>query len=538
MRPARRRRTGILTAVTCGAMGVVMADSIAATLALPALSSAAIGTGLPLGDLQWVTAAATVPYAALLATTGRLADAIGRSRMLLLGLIVFTLGALAAVASPTLPVLLAARAVQGIAAAMVVPASLALLLAEITPARRASAVGAWSAAAGVGGILLHSTGGHLVAAFGWRGLFAPSAMIGAVLIAACLVLPQRAPSRGRLPDLLGSIVLLAGMAMLVLAIAKGHAWGWRSGPTLALAAGGLMGLAAAIGRSLRHPAPAIEMTLWRRPGFALAGAISFLYGMTSFIVLAAIPLLLREIWALPVSRLSLMLVPISTGVLLASLAAGRLIRRYGARPVIYGGALLTAAASITGIAAMHPGTFATTTWVGVAAALGLGFGALSTGVSAAGALTAGVDRYAGAVGASMTARQLGGALGVALAVAIVDRPLLGGVMPGYISILAVVIALMLLAGVLGLFIRPTSTTPPARPHAPGRAAAVPAIRPAPPRGLPAANGFGAPAPAAVSSFATAAQRRTLRELYDAAADVVAAADLLLAQQPRHDGQPR
>ncbi|MFD8563400.1 MFS transporter [Streptosporangium canum] len=515
-----------------------MADTIAATLALPILGTSTLGGQLTTRDLQWVMSAAAVPYAALLAAAGRLADAIGRQRMLLIGAMLFTAGAMTALAAPSLTVLLGARMLQGAAAAAMIPASLALLLAEISPARRAAAIGSWSAAAGLGGVMLHGGGGWLAEQFGWRSLFAPSAILGALLVVAVMALPPSTTPRGRLPDLIGSALLLAGIGASVLALSKGQVWGWRSLPTLGLAGGGGALVVAALWRSGRHPVPAVDITLWRRPSFLLAGVIALLYGLISFSVLAIAPLFLREQWGLSLAAVGLAMAPISVGVLLASLTSGRLTRRYGARPVIYAGVVVVVAASLWLIAgAMHHQP-RLPIWIPASALLGLGLGAISTGASAAAALSAGAARYASAVGASMTARQVGGAVGVAAAMVLLERPILDGPMPGYSSVLAVVIMLAVAAGLLALFIWPASpdTVAPAAARVAGHT--VSADRSL----LPSMSGPLAPVVPwpllSVPLHGGQQGRVTIQQMYAAAARFVAAADYLLAQPEREADDPR
>ncbi|MDP9850457.1 MFS transporter [Streptosporangium lutulentum] len=513
-----------------------MGDSIAGTLALPALGSSTMGAGLPLVDLQWVVIAAAVPYAALLAAAGRLADAVGRRRMLLIGLTLFAMGAIGAVIAPTLPVLLVARLLQGVAAAAVIPASLGLLLAEISPERRAAAIGVWSAASGLGGVILHSGGGWLAETFGWHALFAPSAILGVLLVAVATALPHPSAGRGPIPDLVGTALLLAGIAALVLAVTKSPVWGWQSATTLTLIVGGVVLMVGAGWRSKHHLVPAIEIALWRQPAFALAGLISFIYGMASFSLLAVTPVVLREVWQMGLSGIGLATAPISGGVLVASLVAGRVVRRYGSRPVIYCGVLLSGAASMWLISGVAQGQFSPTLWVSGTAVLGLGFGAISTAVSEA-TLGAGAYRYASAVGASMTARQIGGAVGVAAAVAILDRPFLPGPLPGYSSVLTVLIALMATAGVLALFIRPTRPVAACipRPSSPGLQRR-PALSPISALTIPSPM-FTAFSPLFAPLIEGPDQpRTTLRDMYKAAANVVAAADWLLAQPTSPAGQ--
>ncbi|WP_329430971.1 MFS transporter (plasmid) [Streptosporangium sp. NBC_01495] len=503
-----------------------MADTIAATLILPVLGDSPLAEGAAAGDLQWMMSAFAVPYAALLASCGRLADALGRRRMLLAGLMLFTAGAAVALAAPVLSVLLGARALQGVGAAAMIPASLSLLLARITPHRRTLAIGIWSAAAGLGGVLMHGGGGWLAAQLGWHALLAPSMIIGVMLILVTLAVPD-APASGRLPDLVSSLLLLAGGAALILAISKGQAWGWRTPATIGTAttAGALLLLT--VWRSERHRVPAIDLQLWRRPAFALAGMISLLYGMLSFGLLATAPLLLHQTWSMGLAAVGVALAPISGGVLVTSLAAGPLLRRHGARSVIYTGVLITSAGALWLLAHGLTSQPNLPVWAMASAAIGCGLGAISTGASAAAALSAGATHYASAVGASMTARQVGGALGVAGSVVLLQRPFLSGVLPGHASVIVVLIALSCLIGLLALLI--AAPTPPPAPAATRLTVEASATAPGPaPARHREPSGASSREPAAGSAI-PAQQRLPLMTMYATAAALVAATDFLLAQ---------
>ncbi|WP_433358666.1 MFS transporter [Streptosporangium sp. CA-115845] len=473
-----RRRTILLITVTCGASALIMGDVIAATLILPIMGRTLIGAGASTADLQWVVGAAMIPYAALLTTCGQLADALGRARMLVAGLILFTAAALAATAAPTLPLLLAARALQGAAAAAIIPASLGLLLAHITLTRRAAAIGAWSAAAGLGGVFMHSTGGWLADQLGWRALLAPSVLISLALVCAALALPSAPSATGPLPDLLGSTLLLAGIAALVMAVSKGQHWGWRAPLTIGCIGGGAALVMAALWRSARHARPALDLQLWRQPTFALGGSISLLYGAVSFTLLALAPLLLHQVWGIGIAFVGLAIAPISAGVVVTALLAGRVIRRHGPRPVTYAGVLVAGAATLWVLAAAMSDQPRLQVWIPASALIGCGLGAISTGASAAAALSAGAHRYASAVGASMTARQVGGALGVAAATAILQQPPLTGPLPGYSAVIVALIVLTAVTGVLALFIAPPapSTTGASTPS-PSLVTATPDLSP-------------------------------------------------------------
>ncbi|GGO80337.1 MFS transporter [Nonomuraea cavernae] len=440
-----RGRFAILRLIASGVVIAIMADSTATMLAIPVLSRDPIAAALPMAEVTWVSTVNFAAVAALLATAGRFADLLGRRNVLALGLALYGLGAAAVIATTSWPLLLGGRAAQGIGAALMFPASLALLLGELPANRRAGAIALWSASSGIGALALQGAGGLLVESYGWRGLFLPSAGLAAALLMLTPALPRSRGTDRRVPDVLGTVLLVGAIAAAVLAMSQGGAWGWTSARTLGCAAAAGVLLAGAVTTSWRHAAGAIDMRLWRRPGFLWAGGASLLYGAASFVVLAMGPLYLRSSGFDPVS-IGLWLAPVSIAMIVSSPLAMLAGRRIGLNAVIYAGALALGGGCALMLAYPQPNVLS----VIAALMLGGGFGALSTGTFAVGTMAAHPTQYASAVGAINTARMLGGAIGVAGASALVDQPLLDGPMPGFASVLVACMAAAVLLGTAAL----------------------------------------------------------------------------------------
>ncbi|WP_433259786.1 MFS transporter (plasmid) [Streptosporangium sp. CA-135522] len=468
VRPSRRKavsprksRPRLMLAVCAGVMAVTMADVIAATWSIPLLRDGLAGVGESTSSVQWVSTAYFVPFAALLAVAGRLADLIGQRVLLALGAAVFTLAACGVIVTPGWEILLVCRAIQGLGAAAMIPASLGLLLSQLPVERRGAAIAAWSAAGGLGAVVLHAGGGWVAQIYGWRALFVPSMLLGLALLVASAGLPHIRRRKGRLPDMVGVIMLAGGIAALVSAISKGRQWGWDSPQLLACAVGALALLGGALIRSGRHPVPAVDIGLWRQPTVRWGWALSLMYGLTSFPLLAWAPAFLQE-WGYGGWQTGLFLAPMSTAVMITGRLAGTLGQRYGFNFVIYlGGALVTVAGVLVlgdGTVAWHQPLLvalfgdAAPSWPSLAALMicGMGMGCLSTGASTVSTLSSDPAQYATAVGASMTARQAGGAIGVAAAAVVVERPILGGPMAGYASVFAAVMALAAITATMAL----------------------------------------------------------------------------------------
>jgi EmrB/QacA subfamily drug resistance transporter len=179
-------------------------------------------------DLSWVLNAYNIVFAALLVPAGRIADLVGRRRMFLIGVTAFLTASVLCGLAPSAEVLVAARVLQAAAGAILVPTSLALLLPEFPPERRATAVAIWSATGAVAAALGPSLGGVLVDGLGWRWVFFANVPIGlAALVPARRVLREVRDPGSVLPDALGSALLVAGVGALALGIVKGSDWGWE-----------------------------------------------------------------------------------------------------------------------------------------------------------------------------------------------------------------------------------------------------------------------------------------------------------------------
>ncbi|MFI7048955.1 MFS transporter [Streptosporangium sandarakinum] len=459
----RTPRPRLLLMMCAGVMAITMADVVAASFGLPLLRADA---GFPsASSVQWVSTTYFTALAAALTVAGRLADVIGRRTLLALGAASFAGAACVVVLAPGWEVLLAARALQGLGAAAMVPASLGVLLSDLPAERRGRAIATWSAGGGLGAVVMHATGGWL-ATFGWRALFLPSVLAGAALLLAAVRLPRNTgrAAAGR-PDVAGVMLLAVSVAALVLAISKGQEWGWTSPALLGCVSGGAGALTGALVRARRHPVPAIDIALWRRRGFGWGWGLSLLHGLISFAVLAWAPMYLQE-WGYSGLSSGVVLVPMSVAVMTTGWLAGAIGQRYGLNMIVYVGGSLIAVAGVLVVAdgfvswrgSVLDGILgpAAPSWPTLVASVicGVGLGCLATGSSTVSALAADPAQYATAVGASMTARQTGGAIGVAGAAVLVEHPLLARPleepMAGYLSVFAAVLALAVVTAVMAL----------------------------------------------------------------------------------------
>ena len=379
--------------------------------------------GSSLSDLSWVPNGYAVLYAALLVPLGRLADRYGRLAGFLGGLGLFTAASAACAASQSLWWLVAFRGLQAVGAAALTPTSLGLLLAATPADRRARAVRIWAAIGALAAAFGPVVGGLLVEA-SWRWVFLVNVPVGlAALIAARRYVPDsRDLAVTRTPDLVGSVLVAAGIGALALALVKGPGWGWTSYGVLATFATAAACIAGFWWRSSTHPLPVVEPALLRVRAFAWANATAVLFSVAFAGGLLAIVLWLQDVWHYSALSTGLAIAPGPLMVPVFAAVSQRLSARVppGALVAIgcllFAGGTLVVATSVGArpeyVTAILPG------WL--VGGMGVGF-ALPTIMSAA---TADLPPARSATGSAIVtmARQIGFVLGVSVLVAVLGSP--------------------------------------------------------------------------------------------------------------------
>jgi MFS transporter, DHA2 family, methylenomycin A resistance protein len=402
-----------LLAICLGYFMVIL-DATAVNLSLPALG-AELGGGV--GALQWVIDGYTLTFAALLLSAGSLGDRFGAHRAFRAGLGLFVVASAACGLAPGAGPLIAARLVQGAAAAVLVPASLALLAAAYDePGARARAVGIWGGVAGVAAASGPVAGGVLTQVASWRLVFFVNVPIGLAALTLTVRHVPRAGGDGRQGrrgfDLAGQALAAGALATLTFALIEARTAGWTSPVILGgLALAAL--LAAAFARVERRAAdPMLPPRLLRDRAFGGGSAIGMLINLGFYGQLFMLSLYFQHSRHLSPVAAGMALLPEGIVVSAASLLSGRMTGRTGVRPVLLIG-LCTGAAGLFGLMAAGPRTpYAVLAGPLMAAGFGMAFtmpAATTTVVAAAPAGRAGV-----ASGAVNTARQTGSTVGVAL----------------------------------------------------------------------------------------------------------------------------
>ncbi len=411
----QRRRAALLAAL-CSAQFLVVLDITAVNVALPSLRA---DLGMGAANLHWVVSGYAVSFGGLLLLAGRLADMRGRRRAFVAGLSVFGAGSLMCALAGDAAVLLAARAVQGIGAALLSPAALALL-AQAFPegAARTRALGVWGSAgalaASSGGLL----GGALVETLGWRGIFLvnpPVAAAGAVV--ARLAVPADRRRGGRPLDVVGAGLATGGLTLLVGGLSQAGATGWADAAAIGLLAAGATLLAAFAAWEARAAEPLLPRAALRRPALLTANGVAMVHGAMMLGGFLLVSVYMQDVLGLSAIAAGAGLLAVrATQTVVAPLGA-RAARALGARPLMIAGMLGMTAGIALLARAPGSGSYARDLLPGLLV-LGVAIPLLFLTVSMA-ALDAAGDDHAGlASGLLNTCQWVGGAVGIALASAV------------------------------------------------------------------------------------------------------------------------
>jgi EmrB/QacA subfamily drug resistance transporter len=342
----KSNRSRVAAVVVVLAVFMTNLDLWIVNVALPAMGAtfASGGSAASLGALSWVLNAYALTLAALLVVMGRLGDRVGQRPVFLAGVVLFTLASLACAAAPTLWVLVLARAVQAVGAAAQLPTSLALLLASVPAERRTRATRGWAAVGGLAAAAGPVVGGLLVQV-DWRWVFVVNLPIGLLtVVTGLLALPRPAAREtGRLPDLLGALLVTAAVAALSGALVQAPDWGWAAPRTLALLAAAAVAGAWFARRSARHERPLLELSLLRLPRFGSAGAGTLLFGVAFALMLLSNVLWCQDVWRWSALRTGVALVPGPALVPVVTVLTARAAQRFGHGPLVATGGLLFAA---------------------------------------------------------------------------------------------------------------------------------------------------------------------------------------------------
>lgn len=414
-RLALRSRLGAVTLVLlCAVQFLDIVDASIVNIALPSIQRS---LHFSQQNLQWVVSGYILTYGGFLLLGGRLGDLLGRRRMLLTGLTVFALASLTGGLATSAGVLVAARLVQGIGAALMAPAALSELTTSFREGHdRNTALGAWGAVSGMAAAAGVFFGGLLTQGLGWRWVFFVNPPICVLVVVGALALLAHDPgarNRRSTFDTQGAVLLTASMLLLVYSLVRAPVAGWGSGQTILTLAGSAVLAGAFVLNELRSREPLVPLAILRVKGLVAADLTQLIAFAGFFAMFFYATLYMQEVLRYSPLKGGAAYLPITVGFAAAGGIASQLITRIGTRPVVLAGCL-TAAAGIYYVSRvpLH-GAYVTDLLPGF---LAMSLGAGSVFVSIAAAANAGVpsDKAGLAAGLLNASQQVGSALGLAI----------------------------------------------------------------------------------------------------------------------------
>ena len=393
---------------------VVVIDAAIVNVALPS-----IGAHLHFSrdDLSWVVNAYTLTFGGFLLLGGRLADLLGRRRMFMGGLVLFSLASFAGGIAQSEPWLIAARAVQGLGAAIVSPAALSIITTTFSEGtERNRALGIWGAVAGAGGAAGVLLGGILTSGLSWRWVLFVNVPIGitAALLAPRFLAESRAEDGAKTFDFPGAVTVTAGLSLLVYAVVDAVNSGWGSTATILRLAGAAALLVAFLLIEQRTRDPLMPFSIFRLRTLRGANIVGLLIGMSLFSMFFFISLYLQDVMHYSPIKTGISYLPLAVGIIVSAGLASQLVNRFGFKPPLVTGLLLISGGLIW--FAQVPGTggsyWADVLGPSLLAAVGLGFSFVTVTIAA---VSGTKPHEAGlASGLINTSQQVGGALGLAI----------------------------------------------------------------------------------------------------------------------------
>jgi len=408
-------RIGAITLVLlCAVQFLDIADTAIVNVALPSIQRS---LGFSQQNLQWVASGYILTYGGFLLLGGRLADLLGRRRMLLAGLSVFAVSSLTAGLAYEPGELVAARLVQGIGAALMAPAALSELTTSFSQGKdRNTALGVWGAISGIAAAAGVFLGGVLSAGPGWRWVFFVNPPI-CVLVAAGAIILLTA-GRGRTNrdvafDSQGAVLATAGMLLLVYSLVRAPTVGWGSAQTIATLIGAAVVLAAFMVNELRSRNPLLPLVVLRVKGLVAADLTQLIAFSGFFSLFFYATLYMQEVLGYSPLKAGAAYLPITAGFAVAGGLASQLITRVGTRPVVMAGCLV-AAAGIYWVSRLPlHGSYLTDLLPGFVV-MSLGAGSVFVSVTAAANAGVAPDKAGLAAGLLNSSQQVGSALGLAI----------------------------------------------------------------------------------------------------------------------------
>jgi EmrB/QacA subfamily drug resistance transporter len=397
----------------CSAQFVVVLDASIVNVALPSIGKA---LDFSQENLPWVVNAYVLTFGGFLLLGGRTADLLGRRRVFMAGLLLVAVASLAAGFAVTEGQLIAARAAQGLGAAIISPAALSIVTTIFSDgAERNKALGVWGAVAGSGGAAGVLLGGVLTDGLGWEWVLwvnVPVALI-ALALTPGLIAESRAEAETRAFDVAGAVTVTAALSILVYAVVDATDKGWGSARTLGLIALSLVLLAAFVAIELRAKKPLVPFSIFRIRTLTGANVVGVLVGASLFSMFFFISLYMQQVLGYSAIHAGLSYLPLALTIIFSAALGSQLVTKFGYKPVLAAG-LLFIVAGLLWFSQVSVGGGFTTDILGpsLLAAAGLGFSFVTTTIAA----VSGVEEHESGLASGLinTSQQVGGALGLAV----------------------------------------------------------------------------------------------------------------------------
>jgi EmrB/QacA subfamily drug resistance transporter len=406
------REKVIVLFTMCFALAMVMIDNTVVNVALPTLNQK---LGASISDLQWIVDGYVLAFASLLLTGGILGDRYGRKRMFLAGLAIFTLSSLACGLASSSLQLIAARGVQGVGAALLMPGTLSILTVTFPPQERAKAIGLWAGVSGLALALGPTLGGYMVEHLGWESVFFLNVPIGIVaFIVATRTVRESRSDEARSLDVVGLALGTATLFSLTYALIEANQRGW-SDPLIitGLVAGALLGVSFLVWEG-RNPRAMMPLAFFRIPAFSAGNVVAFSVSLGMFATFFFLSLFMQNpfLRGYTAFETGLRFLPMTLMIVVTAPNAGRYASTHGSRaPMTYG--LILAGGGLIGLSFITPET---PYWVmGVLfAIMGHGMGSTMAPMTAAVMNSVGPQRAGLGSAMTNTSREVGGVFGIAL----------------------------------------------------------------------------------------------------------------------------
>jgi EmrB/QacA subfamily drug resistance transporter len=408
---ATAKRKWLALALLSVVQFMVVLDIAIVNVALPSIQ---VDLGFSQENLQWVISAYALFFGGFLLLGGRSADLLGRRRIFLGGLVVFTLSSLFAGLAWSEASLITARAFQGLGAAIITPAALSILSTTFHEGReRNIALGVWGAVGGFGAAAGVLMGGILTDALSWEWIFFVNVPVGVLAIMlAPILLDESRDSSVKTFDLPGAALVTAGLSSLVYAITQAGQEGWLAGRTIGFAVASLILLAGFVGWELRHPEPLMRFGLFRTKTVAGANVAGFIMGTAMFSMFLMLTLYMQQVLGYSAMETGVAYLAVAGTAIIWSGVAAQLVTRVGVKPVLVSGMAFLTAGLIFFTQVSVGGSYVTDLLPGfLLIGVGIGFSFVPITIAA----LAGVEPAEAGLASGLinTSQQIGGALGIA-----------------------------------------------------------------------------------------------------------------------------